>query len=457
MIKKRVVKFGGSNLKEIENIDRLMQVLKQYDTKPIMVVSAFYGITNQLIEVLNHAINNQERVVNVIEEIKTLKFNCLNHYIDNDNALVEAKVGVNKLIKELEKYLYGINYIGEIPEYLYDKILSYGERLSAFTLNLIFNYKGLKCKEISPETLGLITTGESVNSSVDFERSNQNAASLFQDNCFYIIPGFYGISPEKKVTLLGRGGTDYSAASIARLIGAESLDIWKDVDGMMSADPKIVDNPVSIKHLSYLEAAELAYFGAKILHPRTVEPLHDVNIPIRLFNIEALNGTLKPLTLINQSKSKTEDIIKSVTSSEDIVLLKLNGPSVGIKPGILAKITSKLNTEGININSVITSQIAINFLLAKKDLKKSENIIRSLNLVSVQEIIPISDISVIAVVGEGILEKPGIGAKIFEALSKNNINVKMSALGGSNVVCYLIVDQNDKQKAISAIHKNFFN
>jgi aspartate kinase/aspartokinase/homoserine dehydrogenase 1 len=456
MTGKIVVKFGGSNLKELESLERLIEVVKQYEKPPVIVVSAFFGVTNLLIEILNNVLSDQEKVKQSIEYIEQRKYKTLDYYIKDYEALANAKIGVKKLIKELEKYLYGINYIGEVPDFLYDKILSYGERLSSYTINAVFLSKGLNSKEVLPEQFGLKTSGELGNASIDFEACNPDAHTFFKEEQLCIIPGFYGISPDEKVTLLGRGGTDYAAASVARIIKADSLDIWKDVDGFMSSDPKFVDSPVRIQHLSYSEAAELAYFGAKILHPRTVEPLYDVNIPVRIFNIEALDGNMHPLTLIDANTSETDGVIKSVTSSDEFALLKLNGPGVGIKPGILANITTKLNDEGININSVITSQIAINFLLSVNDLKKSAHAIKSLNLPSVQEIIPVDGISVIAVVGQGILEKPGIGGRIFNAVAANNINVQMSTMGGSNVVCYLIVDKAHKQIAISAIHKEFF-
>jgi len=200
----------------------------------------------------------------------------------------------------------------------------------------------------------------------------------------------------------------------------------------------------------------LAYFGANILHPRTIEPLINTNIPIRLFDIGALNGSLEPLTHINASDSEVSGIVKSITSSREFSVLKLKGPGLGYKPGILATITTSLNYADINIKSVITSQIAINFLLSAKDLKKSAKIISALALDEVNEVIPVKDIAVVAVVGQGILEQPGIGYKIFKSLADENINVLMSTLGGSDVVCYLVIDKNHEKTAITKIHDTFF-
>jgi len=163
--------------------------------------------------------------------------------------------------------------------------MSFGERLSAAIMTSLLQDRGVGCEEVTPEDMQLITDGEFGNAEVDFSASNETVKNRLLGEKTAIVPGFYGVSKEGKVTLFGRGGSDYTAASIASCIGAESLDIWKDVDGFRTADPKLVTDTHGIHQLTYTEAAELAYFGAKILHPRTVEPLMAQRIPIRIFNI----------------------------------------------------------------------------------------------------------------------------------------------------------------------------
>ncbi|PKP30743.1 MAG: aspartate kinase [Bacteroidetes bacterium HGW-Bacteroidetes-17] len=456
MTQKIVIKIGGSNLTDINSLSKIIKIIDQYEKPVIIVVSAFYGITDSLIGILDDVLNKQENVKSQIAKIRAYKFQILEHYISDKNSLKKAKTDIETLIDELEKYLYGVAYIGETPDFLSDKILSYGERLSSSMINAIFNNNGIVCNEVLPAQIGLRTNDRYGDASIDFGNCITDLEKVFSQDQVYVVPGFYGISSQGKVNLLGRGGTDYSAASIARLVNARSLDIWKDVNGFMSADPKVVQNPVRIDHLSYSEAAELAYFGANILHPRTIEPLINTNIPIRLFDIGALNGSLEPLTHINASDSEVIGAVKSITSSREFSVLKLKGPGLGYKPGILATITTSLNEADINIKSVITSQIAINFLLSAKDLKKSAKIISALALDEVNEVIPVKDIAVVAVVGQGILEQPGIGYKIFKSLADENINVLMSTLGGSDVVCYLVIDKNHEKTAITKIHDTFF-
>ena len=307
-----------------------------------------------------------------------------------------------------------------------------------------------------PETIGLITDGEFGNASADFHLSTSRVREALNEELIYVVPGFYGVSKDQKTTLFGRGGSDYSAAAIARCVGATSLDIWKDVNGFLSSDPKLVDHPVQIGQLSYNEAAELAYFGAKILHPRTVEPLIDPRIPVRIFNIYGTLDVTAPLSVISREKSVQTGVVKSVTYSDNFGLLKLKGPGVGLKPGILAKVTTALHLAGINISSVLTSQISINILLAKEDLQNAYAVVSAIELSAVGKLQVDDDISIVAAVGHGITDNYGIAARICTALASESINVLMSCSGASPTVSYYLVRTCDRTAAVKAIHREFF-
>jgi len=247
-----------------------------------------------------------------------------------------------------------------------------------------------------------------------------------------------------------------TAAALARCIGAESVDLWKDVQGFMSADPKTVENPQVIHQLAYDEAAELSYFGARILHPRTFEPVLEKRIPIRIFNIDNVATDLTPVTVVVDQREIRKDVVKSVTFSDDFAILKLHGAGVGIKPGVMARVTSALHEAGINIKSIITAQTCINILLSRSDLKRSQDIVNHIGLIVVDEIAAVDDISLIAVVGDGILEKAGIAARVFSAVSQHDINIRTISAGASRVAIYFIVNREDCQKAVKSIHKEFF-
>ena len=451
-----VVKFGGSNLRKKSDVLQLVKIIKAYKKPVVIVISANYGITDYLFDQMNK-IRNQEAESGLVSRyLEQLYRSIIEKNFDDKKSGEKAWLQIRESILELERYLLGVSCIGESPDFLEDLILSYGERFSAILLNNLLAYHNIKSKLIYPGELPLITDGEFGNASVDFGKSSEKVKKNLSPDINYVIPGFFGISPEGKTTILGRGGSDYSAAAIARCIKATSLDIWKDVNGFLSGDPEIVDYPVLLEKITYAEAAELAYFGARILHPRTVEPLQDGHIPIRIFNIK--NGTekFKPLSVVNSEEVVREGVVKSVTYSDDFCLLKLKGPGVGIKPGILAKVTTILNNSKINISSVITSQIAINLLLSKKDLKKALNLVKSLGLPAVNDIIAVGNISLIAVVGQGMPENHGIAARIFNAVARKEINVPISSSGASQVVSYFIVDKKDRTEAVCEIHKEFF-
>jgi aspartokinase/homoserine dehydrogenase 1 len=455
-MRKKVVKFGGSSLRTGEEVSRLVRVVKRYDEPVIIVVSALYGITDILEEAVHKVKKDEGAIDAVVQTLLEVHSAVVHQCIDDSGSRQRVLGEIGKRVDELNKYLLGVHYFGEVPDFARDMVLSYGERLSSLTLCSFLKYMNMDCEEALPDEIGLITDGEYGNATVDFPSSEENVRNKLDGSKIYIVPGFFGKSADSRVTLFGRGGSDYSAAAIARCIDASSLDIWKDVPGFLSADPELVANPVAIDRLSYREAAELSYFGARILHPRTVEPLMEKKIPIRIFDINAPSDELQPHTIIDDEGVVSEDVVKSVTYSDDFGILKLIGPGVGIKPGILAKVTTRLSDARINIKSVITAQTTINILLARDDLKESLKIAKGMNLPAVDEIVPLDRISLIAVVGEGMLEKPGIAARVFSAVSSRSINVSIISAGASSVAAYFIINREDRVKAVRVIHDEFF-
>jgi aspartate kinase/aspartokinase/homoserine dehydrogenase 1 len=450
-----VLKFGGSNLKKKDDILRIVNVIGKYDSPLVIVVSAFYGVTDMLVKALEEVKTDEKAISRLSGQLLSLKVETLEEVIDDPAVRDEIFTALLERIEKLKKYLQGVNFFGDIPAFVNDTILSYGERLSSLMLSGILKYFKIEAEEILPEKLGLITDGEFSNATVDFAKASKKVSQAIKGKKVVVVPGFYGVSPEGKTTLLGRGGSDYSAAAIAKCLEAESLDLFKDVDGFLTADPRYVDNPKRIRSLSYMESAELSYFGAKILHPRTVEPLRESGIPIRIYNIESVDKLSEPLTTIEDTANIHDDVIKSVTFSDEIGILKLKGPGVGYKPGILSKVSSAMDHAGINIKSVITSQTTINILIETSYLKRSAALVRDLDLHAVSELISEDDISVIAAVGHGITEKVGLAARIFAAVSQKGINIEIISVGASPVAAYFIVKKTDRAATIRAIHDEY--
>ncbi|MDX2445174.1 MAG: aspartate kinase [Bacteroidales bacterium] len=452
-----VVKFGGSSLKTKKDIQKVIDVIISYKQPVIVVVSAFYGITDFLSKAICKGFKSGDDVDKIINELEKRNNQIIQENLEDSLITQELRSETSFLLDELKKLLLCIHYIGELPDFLEDQILAFGEKLSSVIMHYLLKSKGILSELKFPENLPLLTDGEFGNASVNFEACSSKVKLGLSENHIYVIPGFYGVTDSGKITVLGRGGSDYSAASIAHCIGAKYIDVWKDVEGFMSGDPKLIDNPVRLERITYAEAAELAYFGAKILHPRTVEPLLEAHIPIRIFNINNPIDKLHPLSIINSEEVVKEGVVKSVTYSDEFCIIKLRGPAVGIKPGILAKVTGILHREKINISSVLTSQIAINIILQKKDMNRALKLIKSLDLKAVSEVLVLEDISLIAVVGQGMLDNYGVAARIFTSVARQNINIKLSCSGASQVVSYLVVEKDHRDLALREIHHEFFS
>ncbi len=444
---KIVLKIGGSNLKNSKNLSAIINLVKAYPFPVIIVVSAFYGVTNQLDSL--QAKNNKEQ----LNKLKQLHVAALEEYIPSSEKLGKAIASVEKQISLLSKVLANQSK----PEILrHNQVLSFGEKLSARVIQAILNENNFPCRLALPEDIGLISNRRFLQGSILLKKSSSNLKDSLDEKQSYIIPGFYAQSEQGETVLLGRGGSDYSAACIAHCVDAEYLDVWKDVEGYLSTDPKIISRVKKIAKLNYLEAAELSYFGAKILHPRTIQPLVSKDIQVRLFNPAKHKKPENESTRINSQSVVSKEIIKSITYNPDISLLKLKGSGVGIKKGILAEVTTAFDKARINIRSVITSQTAIHFILSRQDLDNAQQIVHKINKTRDFEMETRDDIAWIAAVGQGITQKEGIAARILTALAKAGINVEQIVFGASEVAIYIVIKRRLVKEAIHFIHEEIF-
>lgn len=456
MEKYRVIKFGGSGLRSASDLEQIARVLELYQQPVIIVLSAFNGVTDQLEKVLSHSTNIYREGTKLIKHLREMKSNIIDSVFQESTIKNELKKELENRLEKLDKSLLASQCIGEVPDFLRDDILSYGERLSSLVVSGYLKEQGLKINELLPEDIPLLTDGVYGNATVDYELCSLSVNDKLEGQSF-VIPGFYGVSKKGKKTLLGRGGSDYSAASVAKCVNAESLDVWKDVNGFLSADPRLIDNARDIKYLSYDEASEIAYFGSEILHPRTVEPLRAAKIPLRVYNIRDYSRWPEPHTLINQEKEISAEIIKSISYSDSLALITLSGAGVGIKGGVLAQITRILDQYGINIKSVLTSQIAINLLIDQEVIKKALELLKNADIKSVENISVSEDISVIAAVGEGLVHFDGLASGIFTAVARKKINVEMICFGASSVAVYFVVKSTNRLETVKALHDYYFS
>lgn len=450
---KHVIKIGGSNLKTPEDLDHLKTVVGLYAAPPVIVLSAVYGVTDRLIALIREAERPEADIDALVEPILASYLDMLEPHLGAP-AKDDARAAFAERASGLKRYLTGIQCFSLAPDFAYHYVVSFGERLSTLMVRLFFSGKGLRCRELLPEDCGLVTAGPFPHRELDFEACARGLRAAMDEPCLYAVPGFYAMSPEGKVTLLGRGGTDYSAAAIAYCLGADSLDIWKDVDGFLSADPKLVPGAHLIPRLSYGEAAELSYFGAKILHPRTMHPVKQGGIPTRILNIR--DPVDRPGTVISAEAQISEHGVQSVSHSLNFGILRLSGPDVGMEAGIISTVSALFNRHDLNIKSIITSQTSINFLFEKDSLAQALDLVRDLRVEAIEELEAIDDIAVLALVGEGFREHPDVLARALTALSGRGIGAQLLVSGASAVSAYIVVGRNSLNDALSAIHREFF-
>lgn len=458
-MKKIVVKFGGSVLKNPKVLRKIEEIINSYENFLVIIVSALFGVTKKLSGILSGGSLSDAKILKLIKNLRRIHHDFLDHNIDDRSAVRSTKKDLDLKLEILNDHLTGLMLIGNIPESSHAFILSFGERLSSIVIASILNYKGIEIKVSTPEDIGLHTSGTPLNARVDLYRSKENVKKKLSEDKNFLIPGFYGINNNNRVSVFGRGGSDYTAAVVAECIDAESCDLWKDVDGFMTADPAIIKNASTIPLLSYGEAAELSYFGARITHPETFAPLKSKSIPLNIYDLAKFrgNGQLPPpSTIIHKKSIKNKDVIKSITGSTGFAILRIKGSGVGIHPGIISNISKSLNREEINIRSIITSQTTINFLLSSEDIKKGYSIVKGLNLPDAEEICTEADIALIAAVGEGFRSTYGVAAKILTVLSNRRINVSLVTAGASDEAIYFTIKKDECDNAVRYVHKEFF-
>jgi len=453
----KVMKFGGGCLKNCEHLLKVAEIIKLEKDSVVVIVSALSGITDLLENGIQISMKSSKNVSEIISTIRNLHKHVAETSIQDNEIKQRLMKDIENRLKKLERLFYGIAYTEEITESIRAHILSYGERLSALVLSEILKSLDKDAIAVEADQIAIITDESFENATAILPEVKKNLSStilpLINKGTIPIITGYFGCTHEGKVTTFGRNGSDYSAAVVAYGIGANLLEIWKDVDGFMSGDPKIVKNPHRIERLSYYEAAELSYFGARIIHPRTVEPLVDVSIPIRIRNVYNIKS--KGTEVFGEGYER-EDVIKSVTYNKDISVLRIHGPGVGYKPGIIAEIGGILSKMGINIYSIITSQTCINLLVDRKDSRMSYESIKNLVGGIIEKIDLEDNIALIAVVGEGLLKRKGVAARVFSAVAEESVNIEMISSGASEVASYFIVKEKYVRKTINAIHREFF-
>jgi aspartokinase/homoserine dehydrogenase 1 len=457
----KVLKFGGTSVANAGNIKRVKSIVAAIQAEMvIVVVSAMGGITDLLLR-MGHLASQQDAAYKDL--FKDLEYKHLQ--VIRDLLPVGAQSAALSKVKSelnvLETLLEGAYLIGEITPKLSDKIVSFGELLSSYIINEYF----LSEKLDSAFKVGreLIVTNEAYGKAlIDFDRTNANCSKYFQDAQakIQLIPGFIAASVNGNSTTLGRGGSDYTAAVIAGAIAADELQIWTDVSGMYTADPRIVKQARAIPNISYEEAMELSHFGAKVLYPPTIQPVLSRGIPILIkntFEPEA-HGTL--ITRNNNGQGKT---VRGISNVADIALLSLEGPGMIGIPGISKRFFEVLSRENISVVLITqaSSEHSICIGISNSEETRATAAINEafeyeIAAGKIKPVIAEQHLAIIALVGDNMKSHQGLSGKMFSALGKNNVNIRAIAQGASERNISAVIDSEDVKKALNTLHEEFF-
>ena len=452
----KVIKIGGGCLKGEAIVLSIVDLIAKRGRGDVFVLSALSGVTDRLINGIETALKDESLIGSIIDGILEEHLNLARHLMKNDADCKALKQDLAPHFLKIERYFFGINFTREATPRMRDIIISYGERLSVILISWVLHSRGENAFCIMPREAGIITDGRFADASANMiktaENLQKNVLPRITGDTIVFIPGFFGISESDEVTTFGRGGSDYSAAVVAAALKADILEIWKDTEGFMTADPRVIPDAKLISVLSYEEASELAYSGASILHPRTVEPVRKSGINIAIKNTLNPDG---PGSLITEQAVSTENVIKSVSHSTDIAVLKVYASGVGLRQGILAHIAGALSQASINIKSVVTSQTCISLLLSRKDIDRAHTVIGEIKPRLFRESEQVTDTALISVVGDGLHNHRGIAARCFTAVSEVNVNIEMISFGPSKAALYFLVHETDLEKTMTALHSQF--
>jgi aspartokinase/homoserine dehydrogenase 1 len=456
----RVLKFGGTSVGSVQNIRKVIAIVSNLSNKQavIVVVSAIGGITDQLLLAGNLAKENDEEFKNIFKSIKKKHITFTTNLGITDKSVL---ISINNYLEELEQILNGIFLINELSKNTLDKLLVFGELCSSIILSEAMKIEGLNTKFKDAREL-IITNNKYTNTLVDYTISNKNISKYFKNNkeAITVVPGFIAATADGDVSTLGRGGSDFSAAIIAAAINSSALEIWTDVSGMFTANPKKVKQAKAIEFISYEEAMELSHFGAKVIYPPTIIPVMQKHIPIHIKN------TFQPNlagTIISSSAKQNEPIIKGISNIEHISLLTLEGNGMIGIPGFSKRLFETLSQQSINVILITqaSSEHSICFSVSEEEAQKAKRSIdiafeNEISLGIINPLLVETSLSIIALVGEQMKSHQGISGKMFSTLGKNNVNIRAIAQGASERNISVVISKKDVKKALNVLHERFF-
>ncbi len=456
-----IIKFGGTsvlNAKRIIGVADIVSSLKKKHKKIGVVVSAFGGVTDDLIRMSRLAASRNDEYIDVFRGIRERHQQAVKELnLQNDKKLHHF---LEETFASLHDILHGVYLVKELSLRTLDFLSGHGEILSA---KIIAHYfQSIKISADFLDARNVIRTDENFGSGkVNFIVTNKNIRDSFRKSKdVVVITGFVSSTSKGEMTTLGRGGSDYTAAIFGAALDAKEIQIWTDVDGVMTADPRKVRKAFSIKSMTYEEAMEMSHFGAKVIHPPTIQPALDKKIPLLIKN------TFKPEhsgTFISTKLSDPSYLIKGISSIDKISLLTLQGSGMVGVAGISARLFGTLSQAKINVILITqgSSEHTISFAVKPEDATSAQQAIEEafyleIHAKLIQKVRVENDLSIVAVIGENMRNTPGVSGRLFQALGKNGISVVATAQGSSELNISTVIHRHDLDKALNSLHQAFF-
>ncbi|MCA6720113.1 bifunctional aspartate kinase/homoserine dehydrogenase I [Vibrio sp. 1409] len=460
----RVLKFGGSSLADADRFLRAADIIANnaQQEEVAVVLSAPGKTTNKLVAVIEGALRNGEaelQIKELEESFKTL-FTQIQAVLPNiDGSAFDNQVKTS--LSQLRQFVHGINLLGMCPNNVNARIISKGERVSIQLMKAVLEAKGQPAHLIDPVEY-LYAKGDHLEAMVDVDVSTQN----FRQNPLplghvNIMPGFTAGNEKGELVTLGRNGSDYSAAVLAACLRADCFEIWTDVDGVYNCDPRLVEDARLLKSLSYQEAMELSYFGASVLHPKTIAPIAQFHIPCLIKNSFNPQGAG---TLIGQDTGEDNLAIKGITTLNDLTMVNVSGPGMKGMVGMASRVFGAMSSAGVSIVLITqsSSEYSISFCIEAEDKAKAQQVLADAFELELKDSLLepvefIDNVSIITLVGDGMRTSRGVASRFFSSLAEVNVNIVAIAQGSSERAISAVIPEDKISEAIKACHENLFN
>jgi aspartokinase/homoserine dehydrogenase 1 len=453
-----VMKFGGSSVADAKRIASVIDIAAARFTEErvCLVFSAMKGITDLLLAAASSAESGNDSHEAALADIRTRHHEALQQLCPDD---ADARATIDRILTELGELLHGVRLVRECTPRTSDLIVGIGERLSCRLITAALRARGLPARYVDAREM-VVTDDNHGLATVFFEESYQRIHAALAGDDLPVVTGFIAATESGVSTTLGRNGSDYTASIVGAGIRADLIEIWTDVDGVYSADPRFVEQAFVLPEISYQEAMELSYFGAKVIHPYTMVPAVDRSIPLRIRN------TLRPAapgTLIAAHTSSRSESITGIASIESVALLNVEGGGMVGLPGVAGRIFTALASARINIIMIsqASSEHSICFVVPDDDALRAARLLEQeldaeLRRKRIERVAVQRELEIVAVIGENMRGKPGISGRLFHSLGEEQINVLAIAQGSSEMNISFIVPASERERTILTVHDAFF-